>query len=185
MTVESLEIPQADVLWHVARVPEAIARGATTAEAVGVYLGAKVRRQGRYYTQAARILGLVNDDQDDGTVALSAYGKAFVRYDLPSQERALRHRMMVCEPMRSVIVALMTSGGMDVDGVANVLLRLAPISISTAQRRARTIVAWLRDLGMVQTRKRKLVYTGLKIPGVEMAPLPAHTLTDAEQPRLL
>src|SRR5262245_9507376 len=103
MTLRTVDIPQADVLWHVARVPEAILRGATTTEAVGAFFGAKVPRQGHYYTQAARILGLVAHVNPDGAVELSPYGRAFGRYDRTSQQRALRHRMLVCEPTRSVI----------------------------------------------------------------------------------
>jgi hypothetical protein len=164
MLLETVDIPQADVIWHVARVPEAVARGAATIEAIGAYLGAKVPRQGHYYTQAARVLGLVEAVSQSGEVVLSPYGKAFVRYDRPSQQRALRHRMLLCEPMRSVIVALIGAGGdLDLDGIASVLQRLAPLSASTARRRAQTISAWLRDLNMAALRDGRLRYVGPRL----------------------
>jgi len=162
MLLETVDIPQADVIWHVARVPEAVARGAATIEAIGAYLGAKVPRQGHYYTQAARVLGLVEAVSQSGEVVLSPYGKAFVRYDRLSQQRALRHRMLLCEPMRSVIVALIGSD-LDLDEIASVLQRLAPLSASTARRRAQTISAWLRDLNMACLRDGRLRYVGPRL----------------------
>jgi len=123
-----------------------------------------VPRQGLYYVQAARILGLVEDVNHSGALALSPYGKAFVRYDRLSQQRALRHRMLICEPMRSVIAALIANGGsMDLDELARVLQRLAPLSDSTARRRAHTIVAWLRDLDLAAWRDGRLCYAGPRL----------------------
>lgn len=163
MVLETVDIPQADALWHVARVPEAILSGATTTEAIGAYLGTKGPRQGRYYTQAARVLGLVEGVAADGTVQISAYGRAFARYSLLSQGRALRHRMVLCEPTCSVIAALIARGPLDLDEIGAVLRGLAPLSESTAYRRAQTIIAWLRDLQMATWRDGRLHYTGPRL----------------------
>jgi hypothetical protein len=57
-------------------VPEVIARGFDTPHTIGAAIGAKGPRQGLYYTQAARILGLVGDTLPDGRVSLTAYGSA-------------------------------------------------------------------------------------------------------------
>ena len=69
--IETIDIPQADPLWNVARVPEAIDRGMSTAETIGAYIGAKGPRQGLYYTQAARILGLVTESPANGRISAS------------------------------------------------------------------------------------------------------------------
>lgn len=163
MTIATSDIPQADVIWHVARVAEALARGKTTAEEIGAYLGAKVPRQGHYYIRAARILGFVEDTVQDGAVRLSPYGKAFARYSRQHQRQALRHRLTVCEPSRSVIAALIAAGGLDAAGIARVIQRLAPLSESTALRRAQTMIAWLRDLDMATWRDGRLHYTGPRL----------------------
>ncbi|MGQ9548765.1 MAG: DUF7226 domain-containing protein [Roseiflexus sp.] len=151
------DIPQADVLWHVARVPEAIVRGYATHEAIGAYLGAKGQRQGLYYAQAARVLGLVGEPEADGTVPLTPYGRAFARYDRSAQSTALRRLLREQEPTRSVLRALRECGGLDYRGIAGVLQRLAPLAESTARRRAHTAAAWLVSAGLAAWRDGKLV----------------------------
>src|SRR5579859_6236603 len=172
--LETVDIPQADALWHVARVPEAILHGATTTETIGAYLGAKGQRQGNYYAQAARILGLVTTSPAQGTVELTTYGRAFAHYDRLSQQRALRHRMLMCEPMCSVIAALIERGAMDFSGIGQILQSLAPLSESTARRRAHTVASWLRDLNMATWRDGLLHYVGPRLliqPHMQMAAL--------------
>ena len=94
-------IPQADVLWDVVRVPIAVRAGACDVKALAAALGARVERQAVYYTQAARILGLVAERPAGAPLQLTPYGHAFVRYDVQGQHRALRHLMLHIEPMRS------------------------------------------------------------------------------------
>ncbi|HWQ15033.1 MAG TPA: AAA-associated domain-containing protein [Roseiflexaceae bacterium] len=161
MSVETVGIPQADVLWDVARVPEAILRGRDTPDAIGDYIGAKGQRQGLYYTQAARVLGLVGDTTPDGKVELTAYGRAFAQYDRSSQRQAMRRLLREHEPTRSVIEALKAGGGLDWDDIARVLQQLAPLAESTAQRRARTAAAWLVAAGLAQWRDGRLHYRSL------------------------
>ncbi len=151
------DIPQADVLWHVARVPEAIVRGHATHEAIGAYLGAKGQRQGLYYAQAARVLGLVGEPKADGTVPLTPYGRAFAQYDRSAQGTALRRLVREQEPTRSVLRALRERGGLDYEGIAGVLQQLAPLAASTARRRAHTAAAWLVSAGLATWRNGKLV----------------------------
>jgi hypothetical protein len=161
MSVETTSIPQADVLWDVARVPEAVLRGHDTHDAIGDYIGAKGQRQGLYYTQAARVLGLVGELTPDGKVELTSYGRAFVQYDRSSQRQAMRRLLREHEPTRSVIEALKAGGGMDWDAIALVLQRLAPLAESTAQRRARTAAAWLVAAGLALWRDGRLHYRSL------------------------
>jgi hypothetical protein len=158
--LESQAIPQADVIWDVVRVPEAVRAGATDPAAVAAYIGAKVARQGTYYAQAARILGLVADDQSGSGMQLTPYGRAFLGYDWQGQRRALRHMMLRTEPMRSVVQALIDEDGQSLDELAMLIQRMAPLAHSTARRRASTVATWLCNLGLARWNENILVYSG-------------------------
>lgn len=153
-------IPQADVLWDVIRVPVAVRAGACDVEALAAALGAKVSRQAVYYTQAARILGLVADRPAGAPIQLTPYGYAFVRYDTQGQHRALRHLMLRTEPMRSVVQALIDYDGQSMDAIGFLLQQMAPLAPSTARRRARTVVSWLCDVGLARWNDMIVVYSG-------------------------
>ncbi len=165
MSLTSVDIPQADLLWDVARVPEAILRGRTLPDAIGEYIGTKGQRQGNYYTQAARIIGLVEPGDPGEPAALTKFGRAFVYYNRIEQRTALRRQMFRYEPMRSVIAALRdSSAGLSRADVGSVLQGLAPLAQSTAFRRAATVTAWLCELGLVEWREGRLSYCGPALP---------------------
>lgn len=82
-------IPQADVLWDVIRVPIAVRAGACDPESLAAALGARVARQAVYYTQAARILGLIAEGPAGAPLQLTSYGHAFVHYDVQEQRGAM------------------------------------------------------------------------------------------------
>lgn len=161
---ETVKIPQADVLWDVVRVAEAVSRGIDTTEAIGAYIGAKGPRQGLYYTQAARILGLVDDGAEPGTIALTVYGRAFVSYDIESQRQAMRRLLRQREPTSTVITALRVTGELDLDGVACALQQIAPLADSTAHRRAQTIIRWLMHAGIATWNDGRLRYVPSSAP---------------------
>ena len=158
MTLDTISIPQADKVWDVARVPEAITKGAVTPAAIGVYLGQKGPRQGLYYLQAARVLGLVDIDETTGVLALTPYGRMFVRYDRTSQRRGLRRLLRESEPTRSVLDALRARGALSLDDITRLLQQIAPLADSTAQRRAQTITAWLVTAGLATRRDGQISY---------------------------
>lgn len=153
-------IPQADVLWDVIRVPAAVRAGACDPESLAAALGARVARQAVYYTQAARILGLVAERPAGAPIQLTPYGHAFVRYDIQGQHRALRHLMLRTEPMRSVVQALIDHDGQSLDAIGVLLQQMAPLAASTARRRARTVVSWLCDVGLARFNDAMVVYSG-------------------------
>lgn len=109
-SITTNDIPQADLIWDVARVPEAVAQGLTTKSQIAAYLGNKVPRQGLYYAQAAHTLGLVERDAG-GELRLTTYGRAFIGYDRISKQRGLRRLVIECEPTRSLVAGLRASGG--------------------------------------------------------------------------
>lgn len=164
MTLETVDIPQADMLWDVARVPEAIACGRLTPDMIGEFIGAKGIRQGNYYTQAARIIGLVRQESPNAPAALTHFGRAFLYYNRAEQRTALRRLMFHREPTRSVIAALQSGPGLDRIGVAHVLQELAPLAESTAYRRAATVAAWLCEVGLATWSDGRLRYCGPTLP---------------------
>lgn len=174
MTLETVDIPQADVLWDVARVPEALARGRRTTDEIAEFIGMKVARQGNYYTQAARILGLVAQGEAD-ELKLTPLGKAFANSNRVEQGRHLRRLMFYREPMRSVLAELRARDGADRAAIAAVLQSLAPIADSTAHRRAATVAAWLTAVALAEWRGPRLHYVGPALPLLpsEHAPAPA------------
>ncbi|HMQ31646.1 MAG TPA: hypothetical protein PKD53_13030 [Chloroflexaceae bacterium] len=164
MTLTSADIPQADQLWDVARVPEAIDRGRHSTETIAEYIGMKVVRQGNYYLQAARILGLVAEGGPGDEPKLTTLGRGFARSNRAEQRTYLRRLMFHRDPMRSVIAALRSADGLDRADLAHVLQGLAPLAESTAQRRAHTVAAWLTAVGLAEWRAGRLCYTGPNLP---------------------
>lgn len=160
ITIDTNDIPQADLIWDVARVPEAIAQGLTTPSAIAAYLGNKVPRQGLYYAQAAHTLGLIARDAASGDLTLTTYGRGFINYDRMSKQRGLRRLVLEREPTRSLVAGLRASGGLGRDGLARLIQDLAPLSDSTARRRAQTLSLWLCTLGLASKQQGRLVYCG-------------------------
>ncbi|NTU78206.1 MAG: hypothetical protein HGA45_02185 [Chloroflexales bacterium] len=170
MTLASADIPQADQLWDVARVPEAIDRGRRSTETIAEYIGMKVLRQGHYYIQAARILGLVAEGGPGDEPKLTTLGRGFARSNRAEQRTYLRRLMFHREPMRSVIAALRAAEGLDRAALARVLQSLAPLADSTAHRRAYTVAAWLMAVGLAEWRDGCLRYTGPNLPFAAATP---------------
>ena len=172
MPLASANIPQADELWDVARVPEAIDRGRHTTETIAAYIGMKVLRQGHYYIQAARILGLVAEGEPGDEPKLTILGRGFARSSRAEQRTYLRRLMFQRDPMRSVIAALRAeASGLDRAGLAHVLQTLAPLADSTAHRRASTVAAWLVAVNLAAWHEGHLRYTG---PNLPIATTPDH-----------
>ncbi len=164
MLLDTILIPQADKLWDVARVPEAIQQGLTTPADIGTFIGHKGPRQGLYYTQAARALGLVDEASSDDRLIVTPYGRMFIRYDRLSQRQGLRRLLRENEPTRSVLRALKTRGGLNWDDLAGLLQRLAPLAKSTANRRAHTVAAWLCTVGLASWENGALHYNDPQRP---------------------
>lgn len=175
MTLDTADIPQADQLWDVARVAEAIARGRRGTEEIAAYIGMKVPRQGHYYTQAARILGLVTEGEPGEAPRLTTLGRSFVRSNRVEQRTFLRRLLLQREPTRSIIARLRARDGLDRQELAETLQQLAPLAASTASRRAHTIAAWLCAVDLAEWRNDRLVYTGPAFVGAAgaQAVLPA------------
>lgn len=157
--IETSEFPQADLVWEVAAVPDAIAQGLTTPGAIASYLGNKVRRQGQYYAQAAQTLGLIARNSASGELVLTPYGRAFISYDRVSKLRSLRRLVTEREPIRSLVIALRDAGQLSRNELAQRIQELTDLADSTAKRRAQTIELWLCTLGLATKNQNRLSYT--------------------------
>ncbi|RRR66528.1 MAG: hypothetical protein EI684_20615 [Candidatus Viridilinea halotolerans] len=164
MSLATTTIPQADQLWDVARVPEAIDRGRRSNEAIAAYIGMKVARQGHYYTQAARILGLVAAGEPGDEPQLTILGRGFARSNRVEQRTYLRRLLLQREPTRAVVLALRKANGLCRAEIAQTLQALAPLADSTAHRRAFTVAAWLAAVGLAEWRDGRLHYSGPAFP---------------------
>lgn len=155
--VETNDIPQADRIWDVARVPEAVSRGAVTPAAIAAHLGDKVPRQGLYYAQAAQLLGLVTRDAVTGRYALTAYGRAFTQYDHDAKRAALRRLVLQSRPVRQVADRLARTSGLTRTALVALVQDMTDLAESTARRRVQTIGLWLCALGIANWRDDRLV----------------------------
>lgn len=146
--VTTAEFPQADRLLQVGLVAEAIAKGNYTDDAIEKYIGLDSDgRQGRYYRQAAVVLGLTTNHQNYS--ALTAAGQEYAAIakesarldflaqrlvDTPVFHRAL-HYILKSSPNQAQLRAWFRS--------------FYPGAGSTADRRFSTFMNYLRDASLV------------------------------------
>lgn len=157
--IRTTDIPQADLIWDVARVPEALAYGMLTPSAIASYLGGKVERHGLYYVQAATTLGLACRNVVNRKWEVTGYGRMFMGYDRAMQKQTLCQLMHEREPLQSLVEQLRAAEqGLTRDEIARAIQRLAPLSYATAHRRAQTITIWLCDLDLAKKDGQRLVY---------------------------
>lgn len=132
-------VPQADRLDKVALVPFLVAEGSNTPEELAPLLEFSPR-QGRYYLDAARSLGLLCDRFE-----LTPAGLDYISAT-PEMRRVLLCRAVLKLPLcQELLTSLLLAPGArltrsEVDVLITRATRLAP---NTASRRARTLWSWL------------------------------------------
>jgi hypothetical protein len=141
--LKTIDIPQADSLALVRGLLEVVARseGAAVKDlATGTGFS---ERHVRYRTQAARILGLI-----DEATALTPRGRRLLATEAgsPAEKRELRRAVAECSVIQQVAPDLLSASGVDVKTLARKICALSGLSASTAERRAVVLRAWHRDL---------------------------------------
>ncbi len=137
-------VPQADDLNKIVQVLEAVEAGTEDSEAVAARL-AFDPRQARYYREAADYLGLL----EPGSWQATAAGRQLVRAG-PRQRRALLARAVVNSWV--VVSALRRGGPVTAELLAAVIADVPGpgggrrYNPTTARRRVKTLLAWLRWL---------------------------------------
>ncbi|WP_242333347.1 hypothetical protein [Anaeromyxobacter sp. SG66] len=139
VSLETKEIPQADMLDTVFRVLELTAAGAEiTPQALGV-----VERQVLYYVHAAKVLGFLDKDGEPtpaGWRCLPVNAAARLRCAADGFERS------TCGTAWARWAGKRSVADVDPASAAEFLESVSPLSSSTAERRAQTLKAWHEQL---------------------------------------
>lgn len=148
LMLDTAEVPQADTLTRMFRLVEATAKGNTISEAsTGI-----VQRQISYYRQAARLLGFL-----DSTNAISSIGENLVsasasgRFSLT----ATQFENSRCGAAWLKWASAKELPSLRPESAAPFLKEVTLLSESTADRRAKTLSAWLIDLREYHYSKAK------------------------------
>lgn len=132
-------VPQADKMSRIADIPVLVALG----YAEPIRLAERMAfdpRQGRYYLDAARTLGLLDADY-----RLAQAGQDYVQATPWQREQMLARLIMGLPVVQEVVLSLLLDGQgrLSRNAVVDILARGTGLSPSTARRRAQTLWAWL------------------------------------------
>lgn len=137
--------PQADRLTAVGDVVEAVSTGRDTTLDVALALGV-VPRQGQYYTNVAIFFGLL-ERKAGGKLSLTSKGSQFARASSFERKSMLLHDLASMPVFRQSLITLVEGRTPSSDDVVEWLLGAGlDLSMTTARRRAQTVLAWLKDL---------------------------------------
>lgn len=150
MAFSGSDVPQANKIWDVAALVQAVGHGADGDIALGAAIG-KNDRQGRYYRLAAESIGLLEPVEaghselaDDGAYLVAAPTKA-------AQRDILIASVLSSAFFRSFLAYIHSAGAggrSDGDLIAWID-RNTDLSGATPARRYSTVRAWLEDLDLV------------------------------------
>lgn len=137
-----IPFPQANDVRRVIDCVDAIGAGLISRTSLAAHYGF-AGRQADYYANAAAYLSLL--ERSGSSFQLSELGHRFLRAPL-NQRHELLLRQMVSRPVfRQGAQALAITGRMpSVEYLAEVIARRTKLTLVTATRRAKTVVAWLR-----------------------------------------
>ena len=135
-----IPFPQADKLAKIAILPFLVAEGHNTPEAVAPLLDFNSPRQGRYYLDAGRSLGLI-----DKEFQLTSLGQDYIDSVPGLRHRMLCRAVLALESTQEVLSALLMSrqhrlAVEEVSTIVECATGLAPV---TARRRTQTLMSWL------------------------------------------
>jgi hypothetical protein len=138
-------VPQADKMSRIADIPILVALGYSEPGRLAERM-AFDPRQGRYYLDAARALGLLSEDY-----SLTPAGLEYVQASPPLRQQMLARSILGQPLVREVLVSLLLApqGRLQREEVIELIVAASALSPSTATRRAQTLWAWLGWLGRV------------------------------------
>jgi hypothetical protein len=148
MTIQTIDVPQADSLDTVRRVVAAVERlRSTSAKLLAADTGYSERHI-RYRLATARTLGLVGRDADG---SVTRRGGRLLKCDPggPNERRELRRAIKECAAVQAVAPGLLDMATVDVGSLAARISAVTGLSPATATRRAVVLRAWHRDLNRV------------------------------------
>lgn len=135
----SYPFPQADKLDKVALIPFLAAEGQNTPEELSEIFDFSPR-QGRYYLDACRALGLLDDEGNP-----TSDGMTYIRCAPEVRHRLLCRSVLGLPVMREIISSLLLSSGasMNKNEVEQVVQQTTSLAPTTAKRRTQTVWSWL------------------------------------------
>jgi chorismate mutase len=152
MKVSSVNIPQADRLTNVIQLIQAVGMGGhTDEELIRGIPSLNTTRQGRYYRLAAQIMGFINNHQNHAK--LTPAGQQLLK------NPTLTNPLFIAAVLSiDVIQQLLPLLEVNPAGVTRKDIELhigkssAPVGPSVIPRRTSTIIAWLRELQVIEER---------------------------------
>lgn len=156
LVLDNIEVPQANDLTKVFRVAELVAEGARTAEEISAGLDLVVR-EGAYYASAACAVRLVAKVEKSVGIEyeLTGLGEAYVDTPPERRSRAMIRRIVDAPHVKHIAIQLSLAlpltapvprEMLDEAAVAEALRSFPDLSLSTRERRAASLVAWMRKL---------------------------------------
>lgn len=180
MKIRSVEIPQADKLESVVMAIIAVANGARTdVEIIKDIPNLTTDRQGRYYRNAAEILGFITNYRNNAR--LTEKGEEF------SKNPTIRNPLFISSVLSVELIQRLipyleqSSKGVTKEDVVTFIGTITEKSIgdSMIPRRVSTVLAWLKSLNVVSEVGQKYYFQNLFTRD-----LPVLEVTDVEQPIL-
>lgn len=142
------DFPQADRLGTVARVPLAVASGLHSDKEIEEFLGlSSLGRQGRYYRQAAHLLGLIRNHQNYAELTDAGAEYAALSEGARGDFIALRVAQL---PLFKLAARFVHDNTPSIGQFRDWLREIYPGEPGTADRRETTIRNWLIDSGLVR-----------------------------------
>lgn len=137
-------LPQADSFSKVIGTLELLGNGATTANEIAEEFEFD-SRQGKYYIDALRYLGLVVKDDIFGKYRLSPYGFALINYDVKGRNKELILFILKHKPFYDVYKYYLENDELpSKEFIKNVINKyITNMSEKTVNRRASTIKGWI------------------------------------------
>lgn len=172
--VATADFPQADRLTQVGKVAEAIFQGHHSDDKIEDFIGLDSGgRQGRYYRQAAVVLGLITNHQNYS--ALTPVGEAYAAIANPALRLDFLAQRLVDTPVFHHALQYILTTSPNEAQLKAWFLKFYPGAASTADRRYSTFVAYLNDAKLVQYAKgayKLSKYSGsvLKVPEAPAVP---------------
>lgn len=138
-------LPQADSFSKVIGTLEAFSNGSTTANEIAKELEFD-SRQGKYYIDALRYLGLVVKTDDFGKYTLSPLGLEILNYDVKGRNRELILSILKHKPYYDVYKYYLDNNELpNKDYIRTIIRKYIPdMSEETVNRRASTIRGWVQ-----------------------------------------
>lgn len=141
---EKVPFPQADSFTRVLGTMEYIYEGLNTANLIAEAFEFD-SRQGKYYIDALRYLGIVQSSNVWGEYELTEFGKHLFELDVKNRNRLIINKILSHKPFYDVYKGYLENEEIQSRGVIkeNILNVIPQLSDETANRRASTVRGWI------------------------------------------